>query len=917
MYSKLAEEEDNKMVDRWQKEAEGILIFAGLFSAVVASLLTVTIQDLKPNPQPEGNSEFYLKNICQSLSHQNDSCQPPFPAASDSTFSPPSSAIWVNSLWFLSVLISLTCAMLATFIQKWARRYIRITQPSRYGPHKRARLRAFFSDGVDKWHVSWAIEALPTLLHVSLFLFFIGTLIYLFTTNHVVFGNVVWWVVLSMVAYLTITFLPIFRPNSPYYAPLSSPIWYIYVTIRYTAFKALSSPAVRCVHVHTADRFRRLKESYYNQFLEDIGKTAEEIAWKQASDIDIRVLESTFDALGEVGAQEEFFAAIPGFFESELVNGLKDHITGEFRVKFREALNRFLERTLSLSSVSESVRSRRLVISLNAAHAALGFDDVLQILWDILNGRWPDLTQSVEVIQSLRHWAVKHDEFTPYIQRIVAQAVVDVQERGESWISLVKDEFGLPDPAIRKFIAHGNSVLLSILIHITRRTIRTGSWTPRVLLSLSGFSIHNTLPGLQHAFCTLWNDILLEARARGPDNIHVEVLREIRHVYIDLHRGTDASPTAFSGATYDFDPILDDPRSYRFCNIANHRQDLTIHTSISGSFTLPSPTQLDQSPDALPHHSPLRRHLTPRGSAATLESSVNHVTYHAQGFTWPSPTADCVRISTQPPSVSDSSVSESIGTAITWDPNLLVPSEASLSAAVIASAAKSLRPDDLTREIHINGTGETSQAPTAPLISQHPKSLPDTIAPVTGHDRPSCSVPDLGVTTDTLRDPTSSVTLSYSLGGNKQKDTAARSAGSDNSRIPSMVNFIPRNTFTDPPIIVSDSPSSPVVLPPPSRGTTVSEPPSSVESSPLQTDHILHAPRSPPSPPKTANSRISPQVAPALEAQVASYIGMPGPHDCAQNQNSPIPMTVLPRLDQTAQPAHDVAAASFQPVDQV
>lgn len=27
MYSKLSEEEDNKMVDRWQKEAEGILIF--------------------------------------------------------------------------------------------------------------------------------------------------------------------------------------------------------------------------------------------------------------------------------------------------------------------------------------------------------------------------------------------------------------------------------------------------------------------------------------------------------------------------------------------------------------------------------------------------------------------------------------------------------------------------------------------------------------------------------------------------------------------------------------------------------------------------------------------------------------------------------------------------------------------------
>ncbi|KAF8494193.1 hypothetical protein F5888DRAFT_1568478, partial [Russula emetica] len=136
-------------------------------------------------------------------------------------FSPPKSAVWVNSLWFLSVLISLTCAMLATFVQKWARRYIKITQPSHYSPHKRARLRAFFSDGVDKWHVSWAIETLPALLHISHFLFLIGILIYLLTTNYTVFRNVVWWVVLSMVAYLTITLLPIFRPNSPYYAPLS------------------------------------------------------------------------------------------------------------------------------------------------------------------------------------------------------------------------------------------------------------------------------------------------------------------------------------------------------------------------------------------------------------------------------------------------------------------------------------------------------------------------------------------------------------------------------------------------------------------------------------------------------------------------------------------------------------------------
>ena len=752
--------------------------------------------------------------------------------------------------------------MLATFVQKWARRYISITQPSRYSPHKRARLRAFFSDAVNKWHVPWTIEALPILLHVSYFLFLIGILVYLFATDRTAFGYVIWWAVLSVVGYLAITLLPIFMPNSPYYAPLSSPIWYLCGTIRYVAFKVLSSTAVRRVHVHTADYFHGLKESHYDQFLEDIGKTAEEIAWKQAPDIDIRVLESTFDALGEVGAQEEFFAAIPGFFESEEVNDLQEHITGEFRAKFSEALDRFLERTLSLSSVSESVRSRRLIISLNAAATALGSDDVLQILWDIINGRWPDITKSVEVVQSLRQWVVKNDEFAPFIRRISAQAVVDVRERCESWISLVKEEFGLPDPDIRRVIAHENSVLLSILNHVTRRTMLTGSWAPRVLLSLSGFSVQNTLPGLQHTFCTLWNDILLEARARGEDNIYVEMLRELRHVYIELHRGTDAFPTAFTGATFDCDPTLDDPRSYRFCNIVSHRQDLTIHTSISGSFILPSPTRLDQSPDAMRHHSPSRQYLSPHGSTTTLESSANHVTYRTHGFTWPSPTDDdYVPISTQPPSISDSSASDSIGAANAWDPNLLVPSEASQSVVAITSAANSLRTDDPTPEIRINGTGETPQVPT-------------------GRGRPSRSVPDLGFT------------------------TVAPSAGPDIGAIPSTFSLISRSTSTLPRIIVSGSPSTPIPLPLLSNGTAVSDPPSSAEPAPAQPpDRVSHAPRSSSSSPKIANSRFPPQVAPALETQVVSYIGSPSPHDCAPNPNPSVPMMVLPRSDQTAQPA--------------
>jgi hypothetical protein len=43
MYVKMAEQEDNKMTHRWQKDAEGFLIFV---SSPISFLTTVTVQRL-------------------------------------------------------------------------------------------------------------------------------------------------------------------------------------------------------------------------------------------------------------------------------------------------------------------------------------------------------------------------------------------------------------------------------------------------------------------------------------------------------------------------------------------------------------------------------------------------------------------------------------------------------------------------------------------------------------------------------------------------------------------------------------------------------------------------------------------------------------------------------------------------------
>ena len=148
--------------------------------------------------------------------------------------------MWVNALWFLSLVISLTCALLATLLQQWARRYVKITQShDTQAPHKRARIRAFFAEGVEKCLLPWAVEILPTLLHISLFLFFAGLVVFLCSVNLTIFKLVLSWVGLCTALYGCITCMPIFRHDSPYYTPLSLPVWHIVIGIPFLVYQFL------------------------------------------------------------------------------------------------------------------------------------------------------------------------------------------------------------------------------------------------------------------------------------------------------------------------------------------------------------------------------------------------------------------------------------------------------------------------------------------------------------------------------------------------------------------------------------------------------------------------------------------------------------------------------------------------------
>ncbi|KAI9443499.1 hypothetical protein H4582DRAFT_1200333 [Lactarius indigo] len=223
MYNGRAKEHDEKMADSWKGDAEGILVFTGLFSAAVAQLLGSSLQNLQPNPQDASN--FYLARIYQ-LTPGSDASSIHLPDDPDS-FKPPKTAIWVSILWSLSLVISLTCALLATLLQQWARRYLRITQ-KRNDPQKRAQIRELMRLALKKQvRLRWMVELLPALLHLSVFLFLVGFVAYLLTFNHLVAKLAGACAGTSTLLYIYISLVPIYSRDSPYYTPLTTLVWAI------------------------------------------------------------------------------------------------------------------------------------------------------------------------------------------------------------------------------------------------------------------------------------------------------------------------------------------------------------------------------------------------------------------------------------------------------------------------------------------------------------------------------------------------------------------------------------------------------------------------------------------------------------------------------------------------------------------
>jgi hypothetical protein len=195
----------------------------GLFSVIVGAFIIESYKTLSPAPSDETN--VILRQISQQLTGSANGTLAQ--RTENPSFSPSTRMVCVNTMWLLSLVLSLASALSATLTQQWARRYIQLPEmPSLQ--KDQARVRSYLFLGTQKYYMLHAVEMTPTLLHCPVFIFFVGLVLFFFSINNTVAIAVSISVGLFALVYFALTILPCIAHDHPYRTPMSNIWWYLW-----------------------------------------------------------------------------------------------------------------------------------------------------------------------------------------------------------------------------------------------------------------------------------------------------------------------------------------------------------------------------------------------------------------------------------------------------------------------------------------------------------------------------------------------------------------------------------------------------------------------------------------------------------------------------------------------------------------
>ncbi|KAJ6459856.1 hypothetical protein C8R45DRAFT_1030021, partial [Mycena sanguinolenta] len=216
IYAGEAERYDAALVESWKANMEGMLIFSGLFSASLTAFLIESYKVLQPDSGDLTVAGIALlsQQLAAIASNRTFAVEVPPP------FVPTAGSLWCNALWFISLSLSLTCALLATLVEQWSREFLHKTD-MRPSPLRRARVFSFLYLGLKKFRMHAIVDLIPFLLHASLLLFFAGLVAFLLSVNRLMMYPMCIILSVFLIVYTVLTILPVICLDCPYRTPLS------------------------------------------------------------------------------------------------------------------------------------------------------------------------------------------------------------------------------------------------------------------------------------------------------------------------------------------------------------------------------------------------------------------------------------------------------------------------------------------------------------------------------------------------------------------------------------------------------------------------------------------------------------------------------------------------------------------------
>ncbi|KAJ3832308.1 hypothetical protein F5878DRAFT_729394 [Lentinula raphanica] len=223
VYNDEAKAFDDDMVGELGEGLDVLLIFAGLFSAVITTFIAQTSQALSvDNTSLSVSFDKTITAILQANGNSSIISQIP---ATDTSFSPATGDIWVNGLWFTSLTIALSIALFAVLAKQWLRQYTSFVTGT---SQERACIRQFRLNGLKKWKVPEIIGIFPILLHFSVMLFLTGLIIFLFPLNTQIAYVILGLTITTVLLYIAVTIVPFCIIQCPYRTTFSEFLYYIY-----------------------------------------------------------------------------------------------------------------------------------------------------------------------------------------------------------------------------------------------------------------------------------------------------------------------------------------------------------------------------------------------------------------------------------------------------------------------------------------------------------------------------------------------------------------------------------------------------------------------------------------------------------------------------------------------------------------